>query len=178
MFLGYVCAVLILTFCQGNDPKWFFASVVIFALPILDTALAFVRRWVKGRPLFSADRYHLHHQLVARGFTIKQTVVISYALALGFVVLGASIVFVRIRFAVAIWLAVFGSIIVAAYKMGMIHERTETASPKPLDAGDVQAASGIEPGSVLQVPDMPATESGLASSKAQLAQDDEPSAKA
>ena len=47
--------------------KWFLAAMVMFALPILDTALAFARRWVNGRPLFSADKQHFHHQLVARG---------------------------------------------------------------------------------------------------------------
>jgi UDP-GlcNAc:undecaprenyl-phosphate GlcNAc-1-phosphate transferase len=130
MFLGYCCAVMIILNGQGQHPKWFLASMVIFALPVLDTALAVARRYINKRPFFSADRHHFHHQLVARGFTVKQTVLISYALAGGFALLGSLMVFMRTRFAGAIYLMVFGFIIVAAYKMGMVHEKPATATPE------------------------------------------------
>ena len=42
------------------------------------------RRSSSDRSLFSADAQHFHHQLVQRGFTVKQTVLISYGLALFF----------------------------------------------------------------------------------------------
>lgn len=131
MFLGFCCAVMIILMGEGQHPKWFMASMVIFALPVLDTALAFARRYVNGRPLFSPDRHHIHHQLVARGFTVKQTVLISYGLAIFFAVMGALIVYLRTRFAGAIYLLIFGCIIVAAYKMGMVHEKAKAADPKP-----------------------------------------------
>ena len=97
--------------------------MVIFALPVLDTTLAFVRRKLNGRSIFSPDRFHFHHQLIARGYTVKQTVLISYGLAIFFAVLGGMIVYLRTRFVGAIYLLIFGSIIVAAYKMGLVHER-------------------------------------------------------
>ncbi len=146
MFLGYCCAVMMILMGQGQHPKWFLASMVIFALPVLDTTLAFARRWVNRRPIFSADRFHFHHQLCSRGFTVKQTVLISYGLAIGFALMGVAITFLRTRIAVAIYMVIFGCIIVAAYKMGMVHERpAEGAAPKPADAlrGD--------PGSLLQL---------------------------
>jgi len=139
MFLGYACATMIILFSQGNYPKWFLASIVMFALPILDTVLAFTRRWVNKRPLFSADRHHFHHQLVARGFSVKQTVLISYGLALVFALLGAAIVFVQTRYAVAIYLVVFGSLIVAAYKMGMVHEKARSVVRQSLDPSTSRA---------------------------------------
>src|SRR5580700_2800568 len=98
MLLGYCCATLILLLAQEQS-KWFLAAMVMFALPVLDTALAFMRRWVNRRPLFSADRHHFHHQLVARGLSIKKTVVVSYGLAFGFVFLGALIAYMRTRYA-------------------------------------------------------------------------------
>jgi len=52
---------------------------------------------VNKRPIFSADKYHFHHQLVARGFTVKQTVLISYGLTLFFALMGISIVYMRTR---------------------------------------------------------------------------------
>lgn len=155
MFLGYACAVSITLMGQGQHPKWFLASTVIFALPVLDTALAFARRWVNKRPFFSPDRYHLHHQLVARGFTVKQTVVISYVMAIGFALLGIGIVFMRTRFAGAVYLVAFGSIIVAAYKMGMIHEKPRVTQAstlsKPEELNETSAGA-VEPGAVLELP--------------------------
>ena len=38
------------------EGRWFLAAIVMFALPILDTALAFARRYVNGRPLSVADK--------------------------------------------------------------------------------------------------------------------------
>jgi UDP-GlcNAc:undecaprenyl-phosphate GlcNAc-1-phosphate transferase len=128
MFLGYACATMILLLMQTEDGfKWLLAALVMFSLPVLDTALAFARRYVNGRPIFSADRHHFHHQLVARGFTVRKTVLISYGLAIGFVVLGGFVAYMRLRYAVAFYMVIFGSIIVAAYKMGMVHERKSTA---------------------------------------------------
>ena len=46
MLLGFACAVMIILMGQGQHPKWFLASMVMFALPVLDTALAFARRYV------------------------------------------------------------------------------------------------------------------------------------
>jgi UDP-GlcNAc:undecaprenyl-phosphate GlcNAc-1-phosphate transferase len=99
----------------------------MFSLPVLDTALAFARRKMAGRPLFSPDKQHLHHQLIARGLSVKQAVLVAYGLAIFFVLCGVAIVYIRTRFAVAFYLVLFGSIVVAAYKMGMVHERVVNA---------------------------------------------------
>lgn len=144
MFLGYCCAVMMLLMSQGQEYKWFLASIVMFALPILDTALAFVRRWIAGRPLFSPDKLHFHHQLVARGLSVRQTVLISYGLALFFAMCGAAIVVVRTRYAVAFYMLIFAYIMVAAYKMGMVHERPRVVTRKDLSgAADATASTTL-----------------------------------
>jgi UDP-GlcNAc:undecaprenyl-phosphate GlcNAc-1-phosphate transferase len=150
LFLGFNCATLILLMAEV-DSRWLLAALVMFALPVLDTSLAFARRWVNRRPVFSADRMHFHHQLVMRGLTVRKTVIVSYILSIGFVLLGASVVFMRTRFAFAIYLVVFGSIIVAAFKMGMVHEKSVVTSRRPIGAAGTVAAPLVEPGSVLEV---------------------------
>jgi UDP-GlcNAc:undecaprenyl-phosphate/decaprenyl-phosphate GlcNAc-1-phosphate transferase len=152
MFLGFACALLILLMAQV-DGRWLLASLIMFALPVLDTSLAFARRWVNNRPVFSADRYHFHHQLVARGLTIRKTVVISYGLAVGFAILGAAIVYMRTRYAGMIYFVVFGSIIVAAYKMGMVHEQTVVVTRQPVGgpSSSTVATTDIGPDTVLDV---------------------------
>jgi UDP-GlcNAc:undecaprenyl-phosphate GlcNAc-1-phosphate transferase len=163
MFLGFCCGTLIILMAQVQS-KWFLAAMVMFALPILDTSLAFARRWIARRPLFSADAQHFHHQLIQRGFSVRQTVMIEYGLSLVFALLGIGIVYVRTRYAVALYLVTFGSIIVAAYKMGMVHERPVSGTPSTL--GDMSAAIGgggtsldaggvtgsISPGTVFEIP--------------------------
>ncbi|HEX4796287.1 MAG TPA: MraY family glycosyltransferase, partial [Humisphaera sp.] len=163
MFLGYVCATMIITMAREQS-RWILASMVMFALPILDTALAFARRWVNGRPLFSADKQHFHHQLVARGFSVKQTVLISYSLAVFFGLLGITMLFVRTRYAGAIYLVTFGSIIVAAYKMGMVHEKPLSGDATTLEDADAGSFTTpeISPAGVMEVhPDRPSSQSDL-----------------
>jgi UDP-GlcNAc:undecaprenyl-phosphate GlcNAc-1-phosphate transferase len=153
MFLGYVCATMIILMARENA-KWFLAAMVMFALPILDTSLAFARRLVNGRPLFSPDRQHFHHQLVSRGFSVKQTVLISYSLAVFFGLLGVGMLFLRTRYAVALYMVTFGSIIVAAYKMGMIHERPLSSEPSTLGStpADAFATPDLTPAGVMEIP--------------------------
>jgi len=125
----------------------------MFALPVLDTSLAFARRWVNRRPLFSPDKFHFHHQLVARGLTVKRAVIVAYLLAICFVLLGTGIVLTRTRYVVGVYLVVFAYIIVAAYKIGMVHERPAVVSGgKPLGREDlITSAPRIDAGSVLEI---------------------------
>jgi UDP-GlcNAc:undecaprenyl-phosphate GlcNAc-1-phosphate transferase len=141
MLIGFSCATLIATMAE-EKPRWFLAALVMFALPVLDTALAFARRFMNNRPLFSPDRHHIHHQIERRGYTVRQTVLIAYAVTLAFVLLGAAIVFVRVRYAVAFYLVIFASIGVAAYKSGMVHELAVAAKPGGLADGGAGEAVG------------------------------------
>lgn len=141
LFLGFSCALMIILLGEA-EARWLLAAMVMFSLPVLDTALAFARRKLAGRALFSADKQHLHHQLVARGMSVRQAVLTAYALAIFFVICGIAIVYIRTRYAVGFYLVLFGSIIVAAYKMGMIHERVVKA-PKA-EMGGTGLAAGAD----------------------------------
>jgi UDP-GlcNAc:undecaprenyl-phosphate GlcNAc-1-phosphate transferase len=58
--------------------------VLVLALPLFDTASVITRRWREGRPIYQADKSHLHHRLLARGFSQRQTVLILYGVSLSF----------------------------------------------------------------------------------------------
>jgi UDP-GlcNAc:undecaprenyl-phosphate/decaprenyl-phosphate GlcNAc-1-phosphate transferase len=136
MFLGFCMALLMLTLGEVAS-KWLLAALVMFALPTLDTALAFVRRYVNKRPFFSPDKHHIHHQFLARGLSVKQTVLFLYGSAILFVALGSAIAVMRTRYAIAFYLVIFGSIVVAAYKMGMVHEKvSQVDKPNPIGPDD------------------------------------------
>lgn len=153
LFLGFSCALMIIMLGEA-EARWLLAALVMFSLPVLDTALAFARRKLAGRPLFSADKQHLHHQLVARGMSVKQAVLVAYGLAIFFVICGIAIIYIRTRYAVGFYLVLFGSIIVAAYKMGMIHERVVKAPKAEMGGtGLVPGADAIEPATGMTKPE-------------------------
>ena len=122
LLMGFVVATMIILLGEAGA-KWMMGALVMFSLPVLDTALAMARRYVNKRPFFAADKHHFHHQLVGRGLGVKRAVLLSYGLTIFFVASGAMLVFLRTRYAVAFYLVLFGCIVVAAFKMGMVHER-------------------------------------------------------
>ena len=84
-FLGYALAVIAI-FGVAKTVTLFvlIAPILILGLPIFDTAFAIIRRLVKGKSIkavFQADRGHLHHRLMDKGFTQKQSVTILYGLS-------------------------------------------------------------------------------------------------
>jgi UDP-GlcNAc:undecaprenyl-phosphate GlcNAc-1-phosphate transferase len=55
------------------------APVMAFAVPILDVALAVARRFLRGTPIFGADRGHIHHRLLDSGISRGRAVLLLYA---------------------------------------------------------------------------------------------------
>jgi UDP-GlcNAc:undecaprenyl-phosphate GlcNAc-1-phosphate transferase len=100
MLLGFMMASLMLLFAE-RVPRWWLASIVVFGLPILDTAVALVRRLVNHRPLFVSDRGHIYDQMIDRGIPLKQTVAISYLLAGIYAVIGLVMSQIRTWYAAA-----------------------------------------------------------------------------
>ena len=52
------------------------------AVPLADTAFAFIRRILKGQSPFHADKGHFHHRLLAMGLSQKQAVTVMYAISI------------------------------------------------------------------------------------------------
>ena len=79
MFLGFVLST---TAIQTNQKASTAVAVLIptiaLGLPIMDTLLAIGRRAIRGRPLFQADKEHIHHKLMARGLSHRQAVLVLY----------------------------------------------------------------------------------------------------
>jgi len=90
MFLGFTLAALSITgFTKSATVISVVLPVVILGLPLLDTGFAIVRRYLGHKPIFEADKEHLHHRLLALGLSHRATVLVIYAINL---VLGASAV--------------------------------------------------------------------------------------
>ncbi len=55
------------------------APVMALSLPLLDTALAIGRRFLRSVPIFQGDRGHIHHRVQALGFSTRATALLLYA---------------------------------------------------------------------------------------------------
>ena len=89
MFLGFTLARFLIAFSQGDHRVMHpVIALWIFAVPLMDTIAVMLRRMMVGQSPFSADRKHLHHLLLARGFSVGQTVMTIWALAALLAVIG------------------------------------------------------------------------------------------
>lgn len=83
LFLGYMLSVIAI---QGYMKSAAALSIAIpilaLGLPIFDTTFAIIRRASNGKPIMQADKGHLHHRLLKKGLTQKQTVLILYGISL------------------------------------------------------------------------------------------------
>ncbi|MBI3475492.1 MAG: undecaprenyl/decaprenyl-phosphate alpha-N-acetylglucosaminyl 1-phosphate transferase [Acidobacteria bacterium] len=88
LFIGFVLSALALAGAQKAPTLVAVAiPVVSFGLPILETALSILRRLISGRPIFTADREHIHHKLLEMGFSHRQVVIVLYAVSALFAML-------------------------------------------------------------------------------------------
>jgi UDP-GlcNAc:undecaprenyl-phosphate GlcNAc-1-phosphate transferase len=56
------------------------APVIALSIPLLDTGLAIIRRFLRSQPIFVGDHEHIHHKLLARGLTPRRVVISIYLL--------------------------------------------------------------------------------------------------
>jgi UDP-GlcNAc:undecaprenyl-phosphate/decaprenyl-phosphate GlcNAc-1-phosphate transferase len=88
LFIGFVLSALALAGAQKAPTFVAIAiPVVSFGLPILETLLSVLRRLISGRPIFTADREHIHHKLLELGLSHRQVVVVLYAVSALFAML-------------------------------------------------------------------------------------------
>jgi len=120
MLLGFVVAALMMLFAT-KSVRWWMASIVVFGLPILDTAVALVRRFINKRPLFVSDRGHIYDQMIDRGIPLGKTVKICYALAGLYALIGLAFsIRIRARHALPVYVAVFVISGIAVWKKGYL----------------------------------------------------------
>lgn len=116
-FLGYSLAVIsILGVAKTYTLIVIVAPLIVLALPVFDTLFAIARRLIKGKSLKAviiADKGHLHHQMLKRGFTQKEAVLVLYGIS---ATLG---MFAVVLMESGIWKALsFALIVVAVIALG------------------------------------------------------------
>lgn len=108
LLLGYTTIVIILTLGATDKTHLVMAGLIVFAVPLIDTCLAIVRRKMAGQSISSADSDHLHHML-KRALGVKGAVLVLYGMAASFAGLGVLVSLGRARvvYIIALMLASF-----------------------------------------------------------------------
>ncbi len=161
LLLGYLCVVIIIMFGERGQTHLVFAGLIVFSLPILDTALAILRRWIAGTPMSAADDKHIHHRLKRTLGGVKRAVLALYGISFLFAVVGVTLAALvvrtelQVRVVYAIALVLFGFIGVIAVKSARrqrllsagsfaeAREKQERPS-RPADAGSRDPGDGGE----------------------------------
>ena len=80
LLLGFLLAAISLQgFLKGVAAVALLIPLLVLGIPIFDTGFAILRRVKNRRPIYMADRGHLHHRFANLGYSQRQTVVILYS---------------------------------------------------------------------------------------------------
>lgn len=119
-FLGYTLAVTsILGVFKGYAILALVVSMLCLGFPIFDTLFAITRRLAKRQPIMQADRGHLHHRLIDRGFSQKQAVMILYGIS---IFCGAIAILLAVKNAKVLVVIIF-TIIVLSFLIYFVNHR-------------------------------------------------------
>lgn len=121
LFLGFMlAAVSIEGVMKSVATIAVVVPIIILGLPIFDTTFAIFRRLLNGKSIAEADKGHLHHRLLERGYSQRKTVLILYAISAVFGICAILISEANTKRAVTFSVIVFIVTILLAMKMGLL----------------------------------------------------------
>jgi hypothetical protein len=160
MFIGYILAVLSLkNQSKGHTIVSLLIPVIAMGLPILDTTLAFVRRFLRNQSIFVADRQHIHHILLSKGWNQRKVVLVLYGISVVFTALSMLLIFnkdIQAFLIITVFSIVVFVMITKLGYMEMFYSRFRTKKKNRLEAQleDMileKVAANIDPGDLFKV---------------------------
>ncbi|MCA3005701.1 MAG: glycosyltransferase family 4 protein [bacterium] len=127
LLLGYTTIVIVLTLGDTGQTNLVLAGLIIYAVPIIDTSLAIVRRKMAGQRISAADDQHLHH-ILKRKMGVKWAVTTLYLMGGAFGLLGVLLTMERGRITYVLVLVLGAFIGVTAIKVARRKQFEEAAA--------------------------------------------------
>jgi UDP-GlcNAc:undecaprenyl-phosphate GlcNAc-1-phosphate transferase len=122
LFLGFALALISIHASQKSTAALAIAvPIVSLGLPMLDTALVVIRRFVCRQSILRGDRRHIHHVLLERGFSPTSAVVLLYGVA-GLLGLGSLLFVNPLGRTAGLVLVILGAALVLAVRQLRIPE--------------------------------------------------------
>jgi len=85
MFLGFVLSLIALESYQKSTTFFtILVPIIAMAVPLIDTLLSILRRLIKKKPLFKADKNHIHHRLLVKDKSHVRVVLTLYSVTFFF----------------------------------------------------------------------------------------------
>jgi UDP-GlcNAc:undecaprenyl-phosphate GlcNAc-1-phosphate transferase len=151
LLLGYMCVVIILMLGEHGQTHLVFAGLIVFAVPIIDTTLAIIRRKLAGTPMSAGDDQHLHHQLKRAVGGVRRAVAVLYFLSFLFAIVGVTLAALvmltelRVRMIYTIAIILFGMVGMIAIKSARGRQRAMAEARKAASAANVASQPEATP---------------------------------
>lgn len=83
LLIGFLfgCFGLIWNQHAGGTGLGLIAPLMAVAVPTAEVAISIARRFLRRRPIFDADRNHIHHRLLSLGMTQRKAALVLYAVS-------------------------------------------------------------------------------------------------
>ena len=79
LFIGFLLAGMsVLGTQKATTAVAIFVPILAFGFPVVDTAMTMGRRLISRQPVFQGDKEHIHHMLLARGWSQRRVAVVLY----------------------------------------------------------------------------------------------------
>jgi UDP-GlcNAc:undecaprenyl-phosphate GlcNAc-1-phosphate transferase len=120
-FLGYMLAALsILGSVKSTASVALLIPVVALGIPLIDSLIAPLRRFVRGRQIFMPDNDHLHHRLLRMGMKHRTAVLMLYGATIVMGLVAVMMVYATNEQIALILLLLGGLVFVAFRKLGYL----------------------------------------------------------
>lgn len=124
LFLGFMLAAISIEGVMKSVATIaVIVPILILGVPIFDTTFAIFRRLLNGQSIMAADKGHLHHRLLNKGFSQKKTVLILYGISSIFGLFAVLIAKANSRQAVYLSVALFIGSVLMAIKIGLFEKK-------------------------------------------------------
>lgn len=114
--------------------------VIVLAVPLVDVALAVIRRLRRGRSVFAPDKEHIHHQLRSIGHTHRRAVLIIYLWGALAAACSLAVTYINGRGVLLAVVAGSLAVIAATYVPQRIKEKARTRREREAQAASASAA--------------------------------------
>jgi UDP-GlcNAc:undecaprenyl-phosphate GlcNAc-1-phosphate transferase len=118
-FIGYAIAGMsILGSVKSQVGSAILIPLIALGLPVFDTVLSSLRRFVTGKRIFGADKDHVHHRLMSLGLNTRRVVLLMYGMSIGLCLFALFLVNIRDERAAFLLILVGVGCIFFAKKLG------------------------------------------------------------
>ncbi|MFC1738355.1 glycosyltransferase family 4 protein [Planctomycetota bacterium] len=121
LFLGFtIASASILCAAKTETVVGLALPVLALGIPIFDTLVSMLRRFLERRSIFAPDRGHFHHRLLALGLRHRHAVIVAYSVTLAAAGLGMFMIFTRNTQTIILFVCILFLLILAFRVVGSV----------------------------------------------------------